>query len=197
MEKEIQKSEAQIKVKSNKGKKRKQALKGFDARGIQTLYRTISKNHYQLLKMVDSKASIILTVNSIIISLLMGAIFIVPENQAQAIGTVTSVMINFCMLSMIFALLSMLPHKYIGRNFTKSNYAGTLYAGNFSTITFEEFHLEFRRITKNGRNIYKELTSDIYFLGKTIKIKQQLIQVSVLIFLVGLIWAIIYTTIYN
>ena len=47
-------------------------LHKYDTRGIQTLFRTVSKNHYNLLKMVDNKARIVLTVNSIITSLLFG-----------------------------------------------------------------------------------------------------------------------------
>jgi len=55
--------------------KEKAKLDKFDPRGTQTLFRTLSRNHYNLLKMIDNKASIILTVNSIIISLLMAVIY--------------------------------------------------------------------------------------------------------------------------
>ena len=59
--------------------KEKAKLDFFDPRGVQTLFRTLSRNHYNLLRMVDNKASIILTVNSIIISLLFGAAYLAPE----------------------------------------------------------------------------------------------------------------------
>lgn len=52
----------------------KEKLQKYDARGIQTLFRAVSKNHYTLLKMVDNKAKIILTVNSIITSIFLGFI---------------------------------------------------------------------------------------------------------------------------
>ena len=58
--------------KSKKGK-----LEKYDARGIQTL----SRNHYNLLKMVDNKARIVLTVNSIITSLLLGVLFLAAKTQ--------------------------------------------------------------------------------------------------------------------
>ena len=49
----------------------------YDSRGVQTLFRTLSRNHYHLLRMVDNKAGIILTMNSIIIFLvgLIGSAF--------------------------------------------------------------------------------------------------------------------------
>ena len=48
----------------------------MDARGIQTLFRTLSRNHYNLLKMVDNKAGIIITINSVIVSLLISVLYI-------------------------------------------------------------------------------------------------------------------------
>jgi len=46
---------------------------------------------------------------------------------------------------------------------------------------------------KKGQNIYDEMIIDLYFLGKIITHKQRLLFVSVIIFLIGLITAIIYT----
>ncbi len=63
-------------------------LEKFDIRGIQTLFRTVSRNHYTLLRMIDSKAGIILTINSIVISLAMGSIYIrdnFSENELEVI----------------------------------------------------------------------------------------------------------------
>jgi len=36
--------------------KEKEKLNKFDPRGVQTLFRTLSRNHYNLLRMVDGKA---------------------------------------------------------------------------------------------------------------------------------------------
>ena len=38
-------------------KVKKDKLNKYDARGVQTLFRTLSRNHYNLLKMVDKEAS--------------------------------------------------------------------------------------------------------------------------------------------
>ena len=97
-------------------------LDKYDARGVQTLFRTLLRNHYNLLKMVDSKSSIILTINSIIISLLMGALYVAPETDIEVLEVSTKILINFSMLSMLFALISMLPHRYIGKRFVRSGY---------------------------------------------------------------------------
>lgn len=170
-------------------------LKKYDARGVQTLFRTLSRNHYNLLKMVDSKARIILTVNSIISSLLLGLLFVVPGSKGFEIGLGTRILVICSMLSMVFAIFSMLPHRYFGRAFKKSGYKGTLYAVNFTSQSLEEFREEFGRIMEKGQNIYDEMIDDLYFLGKIIARKQRLLLVSTAIFLIGLISTIIYSLI--
>lgn len=173
--------------------KKSKKLNKYDARGVQTLFRTLSRNHYNLLKMVDNKARIMLTVNSIISSLLLGALFIAPETREITLGVGTRILVICSLLSMVFAILSMLPHRYFGKNFKKSGYKGTLYAQTFSTQTLEEFREEFDRIMKKGQNIYDEMIDDLYFLGKIIAKKQKLLVWSSAIFLVGIIVTIIYS----
>jgi hypothetical protein len=165
----------------------------YDARGVQTLFKTLSRNHYNLLKMVDNKARIVLTVNSIITSLLLGIRFINTGTGELNINIGTKILVVSSMLSMIFALLCMLPHRYFGKKYRKSGYKGTLYAENFSSLTLTEFKQEFERIMVSGKNVYDEMIQDLYFLGKIISMKQKLVTISVGLFLLGLMATIIYT----
>jgi hypothetical protein len=168
-------------------------LHKYDTRGIQTLFRTVSKNHYNLLKMVDNKARIVLTVNSIITSLLFGIQILNWEAQITEHSISLKILVICSMLSMVFAIASMLPHRYIGKSFRKSGYKGTLYAENFSNQTLTEFKEEFDRIMSTGKTVYDELITDLYFLGKTITIKQRILLFSVIIFMLGLISTIAIT----
>jgi len=157
----------------------------------EALFRTLSRNHYDLLRMVDKKAAIILTVNSILVSFL-GALRFAPEGEIEFIGTFFSVLIYFCIASMIIALLSMLPHKYLGKKFNRSAYTGSLYAGNFANLSLEEFQSEYSRITESVETIFNEVTKDLYFLGCIIKNKQNLIIGSVGTLILGLFLAAMY-----
>ena len=167
-------------------------LARYDARGVQTLFRTVSKNHYNLLKMVDNKARIILTVNSIITSLLFGKGFISSSSKALNINAGIKILVISSMVSMIFALFSMLPHRYLGRSFKSSGYKGTLYADSFSKQSLSEFKEEFKRIMDSGNSIYNEMIDDLYFLGIVVSKKQRLLFYSVFVFLTGLIATITY-----
>jgi hypothetical protein len=168
-------------------------LKKYDSRGVQTLFRTLSRNHYNLLKMIDNKARIMLTVNSIISSLLLGVLFIVPTSEELTISVGTRILVICSLLSMIFAILSMLPHRYIGKEFRHSSYKGTLYAENFAQQSLEEFKHELDRIMDSGQSIYNEMVVDLYFLGKTIAKKQRLLLISSAILLIGIIATIAYS----
>jgi len=173
--------------------KEKAKLQKFDPRGTQTLFRTLMRNHYNLLRMIDNKASIILTVNSIIISLMMGVIFMAPEDNEGVLEMGAKVLLNFGMASMVFALLAMIPHKYIGINKTDKGYKGSLYASNFSKMTLLQFQDEMQRIISNGQTVYAEMIADLYYLGKTISFKQKMILISVVLFFIGLIISILHT----
>tara|TARA_R110000744_G_scaffold102765_1_gene197412 strand:- start:139 stop:711 length:573 start_codon:yes stop_codon:yes gene_type:complete len=185
MEKEVN---SLTKADPKKGKRLK-----YDARGVQTLFRTLSRNHYNLLKMADNKARIVLTVNSIITSLLLGIRFIDAGTRGININTGTKILVISSMLSMIFALICILPHRYFGKKYRKSGYKGSLYAENFSSLSLDEFKQEFERIMLSGQSVYDEMVTDLYFLGKIISMKQKLVTISVGIFLLGLIATIIYT----
>lgn len=175
-----------------KSDKTKEKLEKFDSRGVQTLFRTLSRNHYNLLRMVDNKARIVLTVNSIITSLLIGIQILNVESVEVKENYGIRILVIGGLLSMVMALLSMLPHRYLGKSFRASNYKGTLYAGNFSNQSLEEFKKEFERIMVDGHSLYNEMINDLYFLGKIIVHKQRLLMISVMIFLIGLTAAIIY-----
>jgi len=173
--------------------KEKAKLEKFDPRGTQTLFRTLSRNHYNLLRMIDNKASIILTVNSIIISLLMAVVYMAPEEQKDVLEIGTRILLNCGMASMIFALIAMLPHKYASYVKSSKDYKGSLYGSNFSKLSLDEFKVEMQRIIDNGNTVYEEMTMDLYFLGKTIAKKQRMIFISVGFFLFGLIGSLLLT----
>jgi hypothetical protein len=167
-------------------------LEKFDSRGIQTLFRNLSRNHYNLLKMVDNKAGIIITMNSVIISLLMGVLYI-GTNTGKSNFEVSQIrfFIGSCVLSMTIAVISMLPYRYMGKRFRNSTYKGTLYAQNFSQMTLDEFRSNIYNAMDSGFNLYDEMINDLYFLGQFITYKQRLVLVSFLVFLIGMLGAFI------
>lgn len=149
-----------------------------DKSAIQTLFRTASKNHYTLIQTNDRKASIILTINSILLSLMLGSIYLMPTFERQSINLITNVTIYSCLLSMIFALLSILPHKY-------GKQKSLIYAGAAPDMTKENFREQFNLLIMNGRTIYDTMIDDLYEIGKCIRHKQFLVRCAVAVIIIG------------
>lgn len=78
-------------------------------RGIETMFRLTSKNHLTLSDMADNKANIMISVNSIIISILLGSLMQKLDNNPHlVIPTIVLLCVNLG--SMIFSILSIRPN---------------------------------------------------------------------------------------
>ena len=77
-------------------------------RGIQTMFRTTSSNHFELSSLADSKANIMISVNSIIISValtvLLARLAFYPEYTVP-----TLILLVVCLAAIIFAILATRP----------------------------------------------------------------------------------------
>lgn len=177
--KEINDLKAKLDKKLNK-------LKGRDERGIQTLFRIISKNHYTLLQMVDNKANIILTVNSIIISITMGGLVMsgVPADEFDIQYLHTIVTLITCLLSMIYAILSIIPNNEHGD--ANKHLEGLLYAGSFKKLNLPEYESQISELLENGEKLYSAIVKDVYYLGIIIDHKQKKIVRSMKLFMFGM-----------
>jgi len=154
-------------------------MKKKDKSAIQTLFRTTSKNHYTLIQALDRKATIILTINSILISLILGSIYLMPTYQRQSINMIAHVTIYSSLVSMILALLSILPHKY-------GKQKSLVYAGASPNISKDDFKEQFNSLIKSGQSVYDIMIDDIYEIGKCIRKRQLLVKFAVAVIILGL-----------
>ena len=125
----------------------------------------------------------------IIISIILGAAYMVNDMNIDHVSSHAIIIFRFSIISMVIALLAMLPHKY--HNPQKNGHKGSLYAGNYSKMSIDEYRSEMKRIMTSGNSIYNEMIDDLYYLGRAINIKHRLLLASFLIFIGGLITAVI------
>lgn len=181
-------------------KKSINTVKGRDPRGIQTLFRTTSKNHYTLNEMVDRKANIMITVNAIILSLALSDLL--GEKVYADIPIVIPMVIlsTASLFSIIFAVLSITPSKTQG-NFTpsdvKNKKSNLLYYGNFRKMKFEDYERGMLDKLNDSDFLYSSMIKDLYYLGKTLEHKYNFIRLSLTIFLIGLVSAFVVSTLYR
>ncbi len=177
--------------KEDKPKEDKKADK--PSRGIETMFRVTSQNHFELSAMADNKANIMISINSIIVSLLVSILIRKFEEYPNLIVP-TLILTIVCLLTIIFAVLATRPNVTQG-TFTKEDIANKqanlLFFGNFYNMSLEDYELGVQEMMKDAEFLYGSMTRDIYFLGKVLGRKYKLLRISYTIFMFGFVIAIV------
>jgi len=164
-------------------------------RGIETMFRITVSNHMDLSKMADDKANFLLSINGIILSLTIGNLLSkldTPTNRFLLIPT--GILLIVCLGSIIFAILSTRPKVTIGktsREDVQKKQSNLLFFGNFYNMTLEDFDWGFKEMMQDREFLYGSLIKDLYYLGKVLGRKYQLVRISYTIFMYGIIISVI------
>ena len=156
-------------------------------RGIETMFRVTSQNHFQLSAMADNKANIMISVNTIIVSLIISILIRKLEEWPQLV--VPTIMLTAsCLVATIFAILATRPTITSGR-FSKEDIhqkqANLLFFGNFHKMDLADYEWGMREMMNDSDFLYSSMTRDIYFLGKVLGKKYRLLRISYTTFMFG------------
>ncbi|MGO4292983.1 Pycsar system effector family protein [Chitinophaga sp. RAB17] len=177
------------KVKKDKGKDK---IKKPD-RGVETMFRTTSTNHIRLSSMADSKAHIMISVNSIIISVILSVLVRRLEDYPNMVIP-SVIFLTTAVLTVIFSVLATRPNVTSGV-FTKVDIekkdANLLFFGNFYKMQLEEYQWGMKQMMNDSDFLYSSMTRDIYFLGVVLGHKYKLLRISYNIFMFGLIISVL------
>jgi predicted metal-dependent HD superfamily phosphohydrolase len=162
-------------------------------RGIQTMFRTTADNHFNLSSMADSKANIMISVNSIIVSIMFSVLLGRLEYYPH-LAIPTLLLASVCVTAIIFAVLATRPQIAPGR-FTEDDIrnkrTNLLFFGNFYQMELEEYHWAMNEMLKDKDYIYGSMIKDIYYLGIVLARKYKYLRISYTVFMYGLIAAVI------
>lgn len=163
------------------------------AKGIQTMLRLTSENHLKLSDMADHKANILISVNSIIISVILGVLL--RKLQESPYLTIPSVIfLIVAVTTTVVAILATRP-KLSSGTFNSQDVidkkTNLLFFGNFHKATYDEYNVAMRKMMKDPDYLYGSLIKDIYNLGKVLGRKYQLIHLAYNIFMIGLVVSVI------
>jgi predicted metal-dependent HD superfamily phosphohydrolase len=179
----------------------KETDKGFKlSRGVETMYRSTYRNHINLSSMADSKANMMISINTIIMSVIIslfgsGVTFIGKGNFDHMRFAVPMCMLLITSLtSVVFAVLSVRPNitsRKADPEAVKEKKSSLLFFGNFIEMPVETFVEEMNTLKEDQQEVYNNMTIDIYHLGKVLKQKYKLLRFSYMIFMGGLIISVI------
>ena len=162
---------------------------GLMSKGIQTMLRLTSENHLKLSDMADHKANILISVNAIIISVILGVLL--RKLQEEPYLTIpTVIFLISAVTTIIISILATRP-KISEGTFTEEDIAqkktNLLFFGNFHKATYEQYNAAMRQLMLDTDYLYGSLIKDIYFLGVVLGRKYRLIRIAYNIFMIGII----------
>ena len=150
------------------------------------LLRTAQQHHVQLSAMADTKANIIITVSSIVLTLSLGRL-----NDPQMRISVL-ILASFTLIALLLAILAVLP-KYrplrLRNDELPSNF-NILFFGHFAELSQERFLAEINKTLLKDGSPYLIWAKDIYSLGIYLSHhKYRYLRYSYLFFLTGFVLA--------
>ena len=148
--------------------------------------RTAQQHHVQLSAMADTKANIIITVSSIVLTLSLGRLTD-PELRVSVL-----ILAGFTLVALLLAILAVLPkYRPIRLNGEElPAHFNLLFFGHFAELSRERYLIEINRVLMPDGTPYKTWAADLYSLGVYLAHhKYRYLRYSYLFFLTGFILA--------
>lgn len=162
-------------------------------RGIETMFRVASTNHQRLSDMADSKANIMISVNAIIISVVIG--FVGRRLDAsQFLLVPTLILLIGCVTTIVLAILATrpkIPSGYFSQEQLANKTVNLLFFGNFYKMNYEHYYDGMKKVMADSDFLYGSLIKDIHSQGYVLGAKYKLLRISYTIFMFTLIVSVI------
>ena len=175
------------------GKLKLNENKELPTKGIQTMLRLTSGNHLKFSDMADHKANILISVNSIIISVILGVLFRKLQDEPYLVIP-SSIFLLVSVSTIVVAILGTRP-KLSGGTFTNEDVinrkTNLLFFGNFHKAPFEQYNQAMRKMMRDPNYLYGALINDIYQLAVVLGRKYRLIRLAYNIFMYGIVVSVI------
>ena len=157
------------------------------------VFRIMASNQSNLSKMADDKAHIMISVNSIILSVIVGFMEKQIDNNYLLIyPTITIVATG--VLTIVFSILATRPNVTSGK-FTREDIqnkkTNLLFFGNFFRMSLPDYDWAMQEMLNDKQYLYSSMIKDNYFLGIVLAKKYRYLRLSYNIFMYGIILSMI------
>jgi predicted metal-dependent HD superfamily phosphohydrolase len=166
--------------------------KGNLKAAIQTYFRTNMANHIQLSAIADNKAHIMISVNSILISVAISMLtYKTLTNQNPMLLLPIVIFLVTSLTSLIFAVLSSRPRVSNSPQVMGNGKVNPIFFGNFIHLSPEKYEETVDEMLRDGSILYGNLSKDLYYLGKVLDQKYRLLIFSYNVFMLGFVATVI------
>jgi predicted metal-dependent HD superfamily phosphohydrolase len=158
-------------------------------RGIESMFRISSANHQSLSDMADSKANIMISVNSIILSVLLSVLLKNLEQYPQFFIP-AMMLLSVSLTTIVFSILATRPNIPPGtftQNEITQKKVNLLFFGNFFRMSLEDYTSGMLQMMDDRDYLYRSLIKDVYSQGVVLGSKYRRLRISYTVFMYGLI----------
>jgi predicted metal-dependent HD superfamily phosphohydrolase len=162
-------------------------------RGIETMFRLTSKNHFTLSSIADNKASTLISISALIISIIVSVLVRRLQEDPHLIFPTVAILITL-MGTIVYAVLSTRPKVTsftISREDVTKRKGNLLFFGNFINMPVEDYEWGMKELMEDREYLYNNLIRDIYYLGVVLGKKYRYLRYAYNIFMYGLIISVI------
>jgi predicted metal-dependent HD superfamily phosphohydrolase len=167
--------------------------KELHGKGIETMFTIMSGTNQYLNSMADSKAYLLITVNSILLSAIISLVIRkLPEFDYLIVPS--CILMLVALLSIILSILSTKPtvhavrHNLQNLDFKKIN---ILFVGNYSKMSREDFTVVMHRLMDDWDSLHEMQIRDIHFQGVVVCKKYHYLEWAYNTFMFGLIISVL------
>ncbi len=156
--------------------------------------RTTSRNNIERIKIADQKASVLMSLNAIMITILIPAIIANLDQVMDEMFYIPLIIIAFtCTTTLYMSAKALQP---ISLDYDKTIYSNTnvpspFFFGNFYKMKPSEFRSYYQGTVSSREGLAEFVLQDIFHIGRIVSRKYQIIRRAYMIFLNGLFIVIV------
>ncbi|GAA4395966.1 hypothetical protein GCM10023187_03520 [Nibrella viscosa] len=165
--------------------KKKKKKKGN--KGVETLFRTTMASHLKLSEMADSKANIMISINTIIVSILI-TVYAKDFDNSGSLLLPTGILTTVCLLTITISVLSTRPRikaKPPGQEQAGPNHTDLLFFGDFMRLSREEYRSSLITVLDDDDAVHTMMIDNLYAQGLVLTRKYRLLKLAYTIFMIG------------
>lgn len=178
---------------ADNGNAKKEQKNNRPQRGIETMFRVSSTNHQRMSALADNKANIMLSVNTIIISVIISLIIPRFETSSNLIIP-TIILLGVSITTIIYSILATRPKMQKGiftQEQVEQKSVNLFFYGSFYKMSYKEYVDGMQEVMNDYDFLYGCLTKDIYWQGRVMGRKFHLLRIAYDIFMYGIAVSVI------
>jgi len=162
-------------------------------KGVETMFKIALRNHVDLSAIADKKANTMISVNAIIISIVLSALFPKLDSNPFLFAPSVTILIG-CFVTVILSILSTIPNVtrgLIDKEEVEEKKGNLLFFGNFHKMELKDYEWSMHQLMESKDYIYDSMTRDLYFLGRVLNKKYILLRWAYYTFMLALLASIV------